>query len=127
MEKETKMTKKEYYEELKEILINSDVEDKEVLIDFVENQINVLNAQSEKAKIRAAEKKAAGDELRAIVKSVLTEELQTAEEITAQIKGEDISKSKVIARLTQLVNNEEAVKEEVKTEDGKKRMAYKMA
>lgn len=128
MEKEAKkLTKRDYYGELKELLSNIEVENKSMLIEFIDNQINALDARNEKAKERAAAKRAEGDELRAVVKSVLTEELQTADDITSKIEGEDITKSKVVARLTQLVSNEEAVKEEVKTEDGKKRMAYKLA
>lgn len=122
-----KVTNKENYEMLMEIVENSDCEMKVELVEFITKQINSIDAKAAKAKEKAAEKRAMGDELRAAVKAVLTEELQTAETILGQIEGEDLTKSKIIARLTQLVKNGEASKEEVKTEEGKKVMAYKLA
>ena len=122
-----KVTKKENYEMLLQVVENSECEMKEELIDFITGQINSLDARAAKAKEKAAEKRAEGDELRAAVKSVLTEELQTAEEILAQFEDEELTKAKIVARLTQLINNGEAVKEEVKTEEGKKVMSYKLA
>ena len=122
-----KVTKKENYEMLMEIVENSNSEMKAELVDFITKQIESIDAKAAKAKEKAAEKRAEGDELRAAVKSVLTEELQTAETILSQIEGEELTKAKIVARLTQLVKNGEASKEEVKTEEGKKVMAYKLA
>ena len=122
-----KVTKKENYEMLMEIVENSNSEMKAELVDFIAKQIESIDAKAAKAKEKAAEKRAEGDELRAAVKSVLTEELQTAEEILAQFEDEELTKAKIVARLTQLINNGEAVKEEVKTEEGKKVMSYKLA
>lgn len=122
-----KVTKKENYEMLMEIVENSNSEMKAELVDFITKQIESIDAKAAKAKEKAAEKRAEGDELRAAVKSVLTEELQTAETILGQIEGEELTKAKIVARLTQLVKNGEASKEEVKTEEGKKVMAYKLA
>ena len=42
-------------------------------------------------------------------------------------EGEEITKAKVTARLTQLVKAEVATKDTVKTEDGRKVTAYKLA
>lgn len=122
-----KVTKKENYEMLMEIVENSNSEMKAELVDFITKQIESIDAKAAKAKEKAAEKRAEGDELRAAVKAVLTEELQTAETILSQIEGEELTKAKIVARLTQLVKNGEASKEEVKTEEGKKVMAYKLA
>lgn len=119
-----KVTKKENYEMLMEIVENSNSEMKAELVDFITKQIESIDAKAAKAKEKAAEKRAEGDELRAAVKAVLTEELQTAETILGQIEGEELTKAKIVARLTQLVKNGEASKEEVKTEEGKKVMAY---
>ena len=110
-----------------EIVENSNSEMKVELVDFITKQIESIDAKAAKAKEKAAEKRAEGDELRAAVKAVLTEELQTAETILSQIEGEELTKAKIVARLTQLVKNGEASKEEVKTEEGKKIMAYKLA
>lgn len=122
-----KVTKKENYEMLMEIVENSNSEMKAELVDFITKQIESIDAKAAKAKEKAAEKRAEGDELRAAVKAVLTEELQTAETILAQIEGEELTKAKIVARLTQLVKNGEASKEEVKTEEGKKVMAYRLS
>lgn len=128
MEKEEKrITKRDNYEALKEIVEKSNVENTEMLVEFINKQIEMIDNKSAKAKEKAAEKRAEGDELRAVIKSVLTNEYQTVDAITAQIEGEDITKAKVVARLTQLVNNGEAVKEQGKSEDNKKVMMYKLA
>ena len=121
-----KMTKVEMYEVLKGIVEASDYEDKDGAIEFVDHQIELLAAKAEKAKERAAAKKVAGDELRAAVEGVLTGELQTADVIAAQVAGEDVTKAKVVSRLTQLVKAGIVEKDTVKTEDGRKVMAYRV-
>lgn len=123
---EKKITKREYFEMLKEIVNESNSENKGELIYFIESQIASIETKAAKAKERAAAKKAMGDELRETVKSILTNEFQTADEITAKVDVEDISKNKVIARLTQLVNLGEVEKTDVKDESGKTRKAYKL-
>ena len=124
---EKKLTKKDYYALIKEIIENSEIESKTELIDFIDKQVAMIDAKAEKAKARAAEKKAVGDELREVVKSLLTNNFQTADQITAQIQDEDVTRAKVIARLGQLVKNNEAEKTDVKTEDGRSVKAYKIA
>ena len=121
-----KLTKKDYYRMLKDIILTSDVDNKEELEAFIDRQVEIIDNKAEKAKERAAEKKAEGDELRAAIKSVLTEDYQSADDILAQLEGEDLSKAKIIARLTQLVNNGDAEKAQAKTEDGKKFMTYRL-
>ena len=86
----------------------------------VENYINVTLAQmaakNEKAKARAAEKRAAADELKQVVASVLTGEFQTREQIFAQIDGEDLTVAKIGARLTALVNDGVAIRSDIKVD-----------
>ena len=127
MENSKKVTKKEYYVMLKEVVENAEVENKGKLIEFIDKQVKLLDDKAAKAKEKAAEKRAEGDELRATVEATLTEEYQTIADITAQIDDEEVSKAKVTARLTGLVKEGLAVKEEAKTEDGKKVMVYKRA
>lgn len=127
---EKKITKREKFEMLKEIIrgdvnVEMTVEQAE-LIDFLDAQIVAIDTKAEKAKARNAEKKANGDELRDIVQSVLTNELQTIDAIVAQIEGEEITKAKITARLTSLVKNGIAEKEDVKDEEGRKLKAYKL-
>ena len=123
---EKKITKREYFEMLKEIVNESNSENKGELIYFIESQIASIETKAAKAKERAAVKKAEGDALREAVKSVLTNEFQDAETITALVDGEDVTKNKVIARLTQLVNLGEVEKTDIKNESGKTRKAYKL-
>ena len=125
MESVKKVTKKEYYVMLKEVVENSNSENKDELVEFIEKQITLLDNKAAKAKERAAEKRAEGDKLRALVEATLTDEYQTIADITEQIDNEDVTKAKVTARLTQLVKDGLAVKEEAKTEDGKKVMVYR--
>lgn len=120
-----KITKKENYEILKGIVLEANVENADELVAFLDKQIVSLDNRAAKAKEKAAEKKAEGDELRAVVKAVLTNEFQTADDIAAQIEGDDVTKAKVVARLSQLVKNGEAEKEQIKNAEGKKVMTYK--
>lgn len=123
---DVKMTKKDWFAELKGIVEASDYAQKAEAVEFIDAQVALLDAKAEKAKERAAQKKAETDELKAVVAAVLTDELQTADDITAQVEGEDISKQKIVSRLTALVKDGVAVKEEIKV-DSKKKMAYKLA
>lgn len=121
-----KVTKKEWYAEIRKIVEAVEVENKEGALEFIDNQVKLLEAKAVKAQENAAKKKADGDALREAVYKVLTTELQTIDQITEQIDGEDVTKAKVTARLTQLVKAEMAVKDTVKTEDGRKVTAYKV-
>jgi len=124
---EKKMTKKEYFNELKSLVEKAESEIKGELIYFIEAQIASIDNKAEKAKERAAAKKAEGDALREMVKSTLTNDLQTADDIFAKLDGEDLTIAKVRARLTQLVNLGEAEKADIKTEDNRTKKAYKLA
>ena len=68
-----KMTKAMRFEQVKAVIEASDVEQKDEMIEFIDAQIAVLAAKAEKAKERAAARKAEGDELRAVVKACLTD------------------------------------------------------
>ena len=123
---EKKITKKEYFEMVAEIVEGSGAENKEELMEFINKQVEALDKKAAKAKERAAEKKAEGDELRAKVEAVLTDEVQVIDEIVDAIGEEDVTRNKVVARLTQLVKAGIAVKEEVKN-GSKKVMGYRLA
>lgn len=124
-----KVTKKEWYAEIRKVVEAADVENKDGALEFIDNQVKLLEAKAAKAQENAAKKKADGDNLREAVYNVLTTELQTIDQITEQvvIEGEDITRNKVTARLTQLVKANMAVKDTVKTDDGRKVTAYKVA
>lgn len=121
-EKVKKITKKEMYGqllELGEVKVNAE------LVKFINDQIATLDKRSEASKARAAKKQAEGDAMRAAIEGLLTEELQTADDVLAQIDDEDITVAKVRARLAQLVKAGKAVSEDVKVE-GKTRKGYKL-
>lgn len=118
-----KMTKNQMFSLIAELCAdNADV------VAFCEAEQAKLAAKAEKAKARAAEKKAAGDELYAEVVNCVTEELQTADEIYVAnfADVEDLSLAKIRARLSQAVKNGVVAKETVKVE-GKNKVAYKLA
>jgi hypothetical protein len=122
-----KMTKKEMFEMIKVALA-----DQATVVDFCDKEIAALDRKAAKAKERAAEKKAEGDELTAVIESVLTDELATIADITAQIEGPDVTVHKVSYRLGQLAKNGKAVKEEVSVGGGdgakaRRVVAYKRA
>ena len=128
---EVKVTKKVVLEAIKAAAENG-AEFGEVsaadVIAFAETSIAQLDAKAAKAKERAAKNKAEGDALRAIVESAVSDEYQTIDAITAKVAEtegyEDVTKSKVTARLTQLVKSGAIHKVQGKTEDNRKVMMY---
>ena len=130
---EVKITKRDVLEAIKAVAETVDFGDtvtSEDVVNYVDTTIAQLDAKAAKAKERAAKTKEAGDELRATVESVITDTLQTIDDITAQVQAiegyEDVTKSKVTARLTQLVKSEKVEKEQIKLEDNRKVMAYRL-
>ena len=82
---EKRKTKKEYFTEIKDLLVEKG-EDR--LAEVIDKEIALLDKKAMKSKERAAQRKAEGDELRDTISGILTEELQTAEEILEQIDDE---------------------------------------
>lgn len=126
---EKKITKKQVFEALIGVVTGMDKVgdiDAETVITILETAVAQIDAKATKAKEKAAEKKTAGDALRAEIEALLTDEFQTADAITEQVTAEDVTKSKVVSRLSQLVAAGVAVKEQVKVDD-RKLMAYKVA
>ena len=119
-----KMTKIECFEQLAGIVEASDVENKEDILKFIQGSIETLENRKRAAQERAEKKKNEPDELADAVKAVPSEELQTADDIAAQIEGEDVTKQKVVARLTKMVNAGIVRKDSVKTDDKRKVMGY---
>lgn len=127
-----KITKKDYYNAIIALARGEEVAvDVDSIVAFCEKEINALATRAEKAKERAAEKRAEGDELQAAVLAALTDEPATRQDVAARIEGEDVTVAKVGYRLTQLVKAGHAVKEDlvVVGEDGKnKKVAgYRLA
>lgn len=121
-----KKSKKEYFGEIKGILEAAGGNDE--YVEFLDTQIEQLTAQAEKAAARRLQKAKESDEVRATVLAQVTTEPQTAAEITEAIGDEEITKNKVVARLTQLVKTGEVVKQDAKIEGVKgKTSVYTLA
>ena len=97
------------------------------IIAYCDTAMAQIEAKADKARTKAKAAAAAGDELRAEILSHIKDEWQTADEITSLVEGfEDVSKSKVVVRLTQLCKNGDIIKEQIKV-DNRRKMAYKLA
>ena len=110
---------------IKNMVFDGDVTAEDVLA-YCDTTVAQIAAKAEKNKERAAEKRKAGDELRAQVLGFVTEEWQTRDEIAANFEDEDVTPAKVGARLTQLVADGVVVKEKQRV-DGKDKMFYALA
>ena len=127
---EKKITKKEMFAAIRGMVENveavGDIPAEEVLA-FIDKQVEQIEKKAASAKAKAAEKKVEGDALRDAVAAVLTDEYQTIDAITAQVDVEDVTKSKITARLTQLVAADVAEKTQVKEEGtNRKVMGYRL-
>ena len=117
-----KITKREMFEAIKGLAesgalhmvdFNEAISD-EAVAEFCANEIALLDKKAVKAKERAAQKRAEGDELTDAVRAAMsTEDFEPIAEIAARIDGEDVTVAKVTYRLTQLVKNGEAEKTEL--------------
>ena len=122
-----KITKKAYFEMLKDIVAATDTADKDNLLAFIDTNIAQLDAKAAKAKEKAAEKKIEGDELREKIAACLTSEPKDIATILDEVGDEELTRAKATARLAQLINLGTATKEVTKTADGKKATVYKLA
>lgn len=121
-----KKTRKDYFEEIKAMIMEDYQEEDKDLVAFVDGEIAKIDNRAAKEKEKRAEKRAQGDELTAAVKTFVQdhEGAVTAQVIADEIGGEDVTKAKVTYRATQLVKAGEIYKVSVKTEDGRKVVAY---
>jgi hypothetical protein len=115
---EKKITKREMFEAIKVGCTTGEwtVSDTEIA-EFCENEIALLDKKAAKAKERQAEKKAAGDELTDVIKSVMsTDEFEVIADIAVKVAEIDADSTihKVTYRLGQLVKNGLAESTDVK-------------
>ena len=115
-----KMTKVEMFENIRGYLNGNEMScSVDEAVEFIDKQIEQLEAKAAKAKYRAAAKRADGDALREQVFQCVDAKPKTIDEITVDVidiaeDASDITKAKVTARLTQLVKNGSVVKEQTK-------------
>ena len=119
-----KLTKRSVYEALLKMVTETGTLDitEDELKTFCENEIALLDKKAEKAKERAATKRAEGDALTDAVRGALTSEFESIADIAARIEGDDVTVSKCTYRLNKLVENGTAEKQAIKIPgaDGKK-------
>ena len=102
------------------------------LAEFANREIELLDNKAAKAKVAAAKKKTEGDELQDAVEMALsTSEFEPIAAIAEKIESEDVTVSKVTYRLTQLVKNGVAEKQEIAVPTGegnktRKIMGYRL-
>ena len=125
-----KMTKRDYFAGLVEIVKANLVEDEaQAYLDFINREVALLDKRREEAQKRAAKKRAVSDDLTEQIFDIIdaaSGELVDVEAIMENLDIPDITRNKVAARTTKLVKAGRIEKESVKV-DGKKRMAYRVA
>ena len=122
---EKKMTKKEMFGLLLELLETAEVAERDELKNFVAHEIEMIENKAEKAKTYKRKKTA--DVLKEQIYTKLDVlEFRTIHDIVSDFNDADITAAKVSARLTCLVKEGLAVKEEIKIEN-RKLMGYKLA
>lgn len=122
---EKKMTKKEMFGLLLGLLETAEVAEREELKNFVAHEIEMIENKAEKAKTYKRKKTA--DVLKEQIYTKLDVlEFRTIHDIVSDFNDADITAAKVSARLTSLVKEGLAIKEEIKIEN-RKLMGYKLA
>lgn len=108
----SKVTKKDKFAMILDILAGSNHAEVEMLTEFVTNEVALLDKKASKAKEAAANKKAEADDLTVAVQNALTDDYMTIAEVTACIEGDDVTTAKVAYRLNALVKSGVAEKAE---------------
>ena len=123
---EKKVTKKEMYNGLIATLTENFGDEVKEYVDFLQGEIDALDARAEKEKARRAAKKAEGDDLKDAVAEAIEAEPKTAEAIAEELIDAfpELTKAKVTYRASQLVKDGTIFKVQIKTEDGRKVVAY---
>lgn len=121
-----KITKKDMYVGLIATLTENFGDEVKEYVDFLQGEIDALDARAKKEKARRAAKKAEGDDLRDAVANAIGADPITAEDIAEGLVDEfpEVTKAKVTYRASQLAKDGVIYKVQVKTEDGRKVVAY---
>lgn len=101
----TKMTKREMFEYIKEAMASDPN-----VVAFCDNELVALDKKNAQAKKAAAKKREESDALTDAIKAVLTVDPMTLDEILAAVAREDVTRNKLAPRLTKLVNAGAAIK-----------------
>ena len=127
----TKISKRSFYEAIAETMRTGECSiDPALVVEFCEKEIAALDRKSEKAKERAAEKRAAGDALTETVAAALSGEFESIADIAARIEDPEATANKIAYRLNQLFKAGQAEKGEItipatETSKARKVVAYR--
>ena len=117
------MTKKEMYNVIATVFETVDREDKDEILTFVAKERAALDAKTEKARKRAAEKRAVADGVKERIEEILGDEPITVADVLDALEDKDMTPAKVVARMKALVSEGEVTKTMVKVE-GRKLVGY---
>lgn len=124
-----KKTQVQYFTEI--INMIHEIEGSEEYVQFLRGRIELLTKQGQAAKERKAKKAAerGDDELTTAVAAQLDSRLKTRDEITEALEGNfpEVTKAKVTARLSKLVESGFAGKIQLNVGQGRRVMAYALA
>lgn len=121
-----KMTKRDCLNALYEIVVNTDVENGDVLMGYIEKELAQLDKRRDAAAKRAEKKKEASDALTEEIYDLLTDTPMTIDEIVLALDNAEVTTNKVAARLGKLIKADRVVKEAVRV-DKRRKMAYRLA
>ena len=98
------------------------------ILNYASVTIDQINAKAARAAEKAREKAEKGDELLPVIKGALCEDYLSVEELLARIGDEELTRNKVVSRLTKLVKDGVALKDSIKVKGRKSKLTvYKLA
>lgn len=121
-----KMTKRDYYKKILQHF-EDNCPESEMIRNFLENEIMLLDRKTESAKLKAIEAKEKGDELREQIYDILPgqeEDFIPVSKIKEILNNDSITSQKISARLTQLFKLNRIEKQEISFE-GQKKTGYR--
>ena len=121
-----KMTKRDCFNALYDMVVNADVENGDILMEFIEKELAQLDKRRDAAAKRAEKKREESDALTEEIYGLLTDTPMTIDEIVLALDIEDVTTNKVAARLGKLIKADRVVKEAVRV-DKRRKMAYRLA
>ena len=98
------------------------------ILNYASVTIDQINAKAARAAEKAREKAEKGDELLPVIKGALCEDYLSVEELLARIGDEELTRNKIVSRLTKLVKDGVALKDSIKVKGRKSKLTvYKLA
>ena len=119
-------TKRNALEVIESVFKANDFEFGPEVLEYVAKETAALDHKNEKARERAAERKAKSDDMRETLAGMLSDEPVTVSDLVRNINAvseTEVTTSMVIARMSQLVKADRAAKVQVKS-DGRKLVGY---